>query len=1030
MKTNLYKNALPRGSCVFLKMVVTVTALLCCQLIVYGQPVQTSPADGVNLTTIPLTLDWTTSSTASTDIQIYTCSSIENGTPTTNIDLGGYSKITEKRLKYDSNGDGNEDTDIVDLSGVTYSPVTGTLFMITNKGPASIYEFNVDGSYIRTINLTNWNDPEDIVHLYEDKFAIIEEKDGEVLEITIIDSNNNATINLNSATVTSLPNPDFTPYVDAQGGIDGIEGVSYNPATETVYCVTEIPMQLHSFNINDTSPNSTLSTTCDLSSIITNDQQAPNLFGITDLSAVHHLELTKGLEYLDVDNHLLILSDESNVLIEIDENCNEYSRLQLPPSAFGIDTQLEGVTMDDCGNIYVVGEPNHFFVYSNQNLDLNPPGILEYQASTFNNPYTVLTGVFEPDTEYCWRVKNSDECVWSPFWSFTTPETICTTTQSFSTNSRISSNNDDVEQRQIENGGTVYTTSSDLELVYDSGTTGNQYVGLLFRNLNIPPNAIITNAYIQFTVDDQRTGTGGASLNIAAHSADNIASFSTANYGISDLTLTTASVNWTPTEWTSLGVAGPNQQTPDISSVVQEVVNISGWSANSNLAIIITGTGTRAAESHNESPSEAPIIHVDYTVATIAADSDNDGVCDDEDVCPGFDDNLIGEPCDDNDVCTTGEIYDANCNCTGGTLVDLDNDGVCDINDACPGEDDGIIGTNCDDNDPCTTGDVYDSTCNCVGTFQDMDGDGVCDEDDICLGDDNVDTDGDGVPDACDDCDNGLVGMTCEDGDLCTIGETYDANCNCTGGIVQDTDNDGICDEEDPCYDDPANDCDITYCEAQGNTAIAYIQSVALNSGFYESGDNGNSNGYFDHFDYTGTLLARVRNTNTITLTPNYNSVVGYTQNWGIWIDFNKDGDFDDTDEQVYVDTSPDSATPVMGTFNAPSGVGTTTMRVVMRWNNVIPTPCDQSDYGEVEDYKILLSTDCEENLTIYDFDVPGSYDAFNFTQTDNTSGTSITVDTGEHLELSGGNRVRLNNGFSVTSGASLRADNEDCSQQ
>lgn len=51
---------------------------------------------------------------------------------------------------------------------------------------------------------------------------------------------------------------------------------------------------------------------------------------------------------------------------------------------------------------------------------------------------------------------------------------------------------------------------------------------------------------------------------------------------------------------------------------------------------------------------------------------------DSNDVCSAFDDNLIGMPCNDNDVCRTGESFDTNCNCTGGVFQDQDNDGVCD----------------------------------------------------------------------------------------------------------------------------------------------------------------------------------------------------------------------------------------------------------------------------------------------------------------------------------------------------------------
>ncbi|MGK0315349.1 MAG: hypothetical protein ACI86M_001580 [Saprospiraceae bacterium] len=69
-----------------------------------------------------------------------------------------------------------------------------------------------------------------------------------------------------------------------------------------------------------------------------------------------------------------------------------------------------------------------------------------------------------------------------------------------------------------------------------------------------------------------------------------------------------------------------------------------------------------------------------------------------------------------------------------------------------------IAGNTCDDDDPCTINDVYDAICCCSGTFEDLDNDGVCDADDLCPGfDDNLDSDGDGIPDGCDTCDTILL---------------------------------------------------------------------------------------------------------------------------------------------------------------------------------------------------------------------------------------------------------------------------------
>ncbi len=184
---------------------------------------------------------------------------------------------------------------------------------------------------------------------------------------------------------------------------------------------------------------------------------------------------------------------------------------------------------------------------------------------------------------------------------------------------------------------------------------------------------------------------------------------------------------------------------------------------------------------------------------------------------------LSGQPCDDGNLCTTDDVYDANCNCQG-RYEDTDNDGVCDVLDTCPeGMDDldedgdglpdacdscndNLIGQACDDGDPCTNNDQLDANCNCVGIADssDSDGDGVCDAFDVCPGsDDHKDDDHDGIPNECDTCDDRLIGKPCDDGNPCTILDKYTPDCGCVG-ILMDNDGDGVCNWDDICdgYDD------------------------------------------------------------------------------------------------------------------------------------------------------------------------------------------------------------------------------------
>lgn len=129
----------------------------------------------------------------------------------------------------------------------------------------------------------------------------------------------------------------------------------------------------------------------------------------------------------------------------------------------------------------------------------------------------------------------------------------------------------------------------------------------------------------------------------------------------------------------------------------------------------------------------------------------------DEDACM-----QVGETCEDGDVCTTGETYDQDCNCVGGVSVDGDLDGICAEEDA-------------NDDDPCVP---YTDHPLC----------------DICE----------------------TEGLACEDGDPCTLGETINSDCECTGGIYTDNDLDGFCygndpDDTDTCSPDTDN-CSDSDC--------------------------------------------------------------------------------------------------------------------------------------------------------------------------------------------------------------------------
>ncbi len=174
-------------------------------------------------------------------------------------------------------------------------------------------------------------------------------------------------------------------------------------------------------------------------------------------------------------------------------------------------------------------------------------------------------------------------------------------------NKRIATGSDDAEEFA---NGSMYLDSSDLELTYSSSS---QKVGLRFNALAIPPNATITNAYIQFKVDE--TSSGSVPLTIFGEASNSASTFTNTAQNISSRSKTTASITWNPAAWNVVGQAGSNQRTPNLTSVIQEIVSRAGWGSGNAMAFIISSNSTakRVAESYEGDSLGAPLLHIEFT---------------------------------------------------------------------------------------------------------------------------------------------------------------------------------------------------------------------------------------------------------------------------------------------------------------------------------------------------------------------------------------------------------------------------------
>ena len=133
--------------------------------------------------------------------------------------------------------------------------------------------------------------------------------------------------------------------------------------------------------------------------------------------------------------------------------------------------------------------------------------------------------------------------------------------------------------------GELDLTSSDLE-VGDDGEGGKfwQVCAVQYAELGIPQGATIISAKLTFQVDEAGDPYTSNDFTILAEATDDAAVFSTEPNNITDRARSVASVGWNPP--TAAGV-GEKVDTPDITALIQEVVDRAGWSDNNRLTLMI-----------------------------------------------------------------------------------------------------------------------------------------------------------------------------------------------------------------------------------------------------------------------------------------------------------------------------------------------------------------------------------------------------------------------------------------------------------
>jgi len=251
-----------------------------------------APADEANNVTEPVQLEWANTN-GLTLIDIYEVP-VRDGT----LDLGSYRQVcgSPVNIEVEPEFDTADNEIKYNLSGVTYSPETNTLFMVTDA-PTKVYETDLDGTILRVIDLVGgFEDTEAITHIGGTRFAVTEEEKARIVFFDIDANTTSVAYTDQHVTITAAVN-------DTN---DGLEGLAYNPLDNSIHAVKEKENNdgtgsraYYTFPIPQTLPtNSSQGTQCPFWNT--------NSGGTDDYAGLHHLGATSGLHYLNVHNNFLV----------------------------------------------------------------------------------------------------------------------------------------------------------------------------------------------------------------------------------------------------------------------------------------------------------------------------------------------------------------------------------------------------------------------------------------------------------------------------------------------------------------------------------------------------------------------------------------------------------------------------------------------------------------------------------------------------------------------------------------------------
>ncbi|EOI1351373.1 SdiA-regulated domain-containing protein [Citrobacter amalonaticus] len=218
------------------------------------------------------------------------------------------------------------------LSGLTWSDKHRLLFAVVNNPPEIVW-LTQEGSRIESLALPEIADPEAVEWVGDNLFRIGSEKDS-VAWLVNID------IHARSYTIISkIELDDFD-----QPKNKGLEGLAWDKEKHRLFAAKEKkPLIISVIKIHNHAKE---------------DIPACATASLKDVSGLHYHAATSSL---------LVLSDESKKVVEINTEGRTVDRLYLTAGWSGLSEdipQAEGIALDDAGDLYIVSEPNLFYRFT------------------------------------------------------------------------------------------------------------------------------------------------------------------------------------------------------------------------------------------------------------------------------------------------------------------------------------------------------------------------------------------------------------------------------------------------------------------------------------------------------------------------------------------------------------------------------------------------------------------------------------------------------------------------------------------